>query len=261
MTTIGIIGLGTIGTAIADGLHQALPELKILGTRRRREGIPSYVEQCAENRELVARAQVILICVKPQQLPAIADEIRPELTREHLLVSTSAGVSLANLARHTGSAAKIARAMPNIPCQVREGITALCFSNEWSDDQRASIVELFDAIGKTVVVEEQHFDAVTALSGCGPAYVYVIIEALSDAGVKQGLPRDVARLLAAQTLLGSARLVLTSHVHPAELRDRVTTPAGCTIDALTRLEDGKLRSTLISAVSAAAERSAALNRA
>lgn len=260
MTTIGIIGLGTIGTAIADGLHQAFPQMQILGTRRRPEGMPSYVEPCEGNRELVRRAHLVLICVKPQQLPAIADEIRPELTADHLLVSTSAGVSLSNLAHHTGSAAKIARAMPNIPVQVGEGITALCFANEWSDAQRTSVVELFDAIGKTVIVEEQHFDAVTALSGCGPAYVYVIIEALSDAGVKQGLPRDIARLLAAQTLLGSARLVLTSHLHPAELRDRVTTPAGCTIDALTRLEDGKLRSTLISAVAAAAERSAALNR-
>ncbi|MGZ3508642.1 MAG: pyrroline-5-carboxylate reductase [Vulcanimicrobiaceae bacterium] len=261
MTTIGIIGLGTIGTAIADGLHQALPDMKILGTRRRREGMPSFVEPCEDNRELVRRARVVLLCVKPQQLPAIADEVRPELTPDHLLISTSAGVTLAHLARHTGSSVKIARAMPNIPCQVREGITALSFSNAWSDEQRESVVTLFEAIGKTVIVDEQLFDAVTALSGCGPAYVYVIIEALSDAGVKQGLPRDVARLLAAQTLLGSARLVLTSHLHPAELRDRVTTPAGCTIDALTRLEDGGLRSTLISAVAAAAERSAALNKA
>jgi pyrroline-5-carboxylate reductase len=261
MRSIGIIGLGTIGTAIAEGVHEALAQSTIFGTRRRRDAMPPYVEQCQDNRDLVRRARIVLLCVKPQQLPAIADEIRPELTPEHLVISTSAGVSLANLAQHTGSATKIARAMPNIPCQVREGITALCFSDAWSKEQRQGIIDIFEAIGKTVIVEEQHFDAVTALSGCGPAYVYVIIEALSDAGVKQGLPRDVARLLAAQTLLGSARLVLTSHLHPAELRDRVTTPAGCTIDALTRLEDGRLRSTLISAVSAAAERSAALNRA
>ncbi len=258
MENVGIIGLGTIGTAIAEGLHAALPDLEILGTRRQ-GAMPAYVTPCAGNRELLRRARLVLFCIKPQHATAILEDLRPGLGPEHLVVSTCAGLDIDTLCKHAGNA-KVARAMPNLPCQIGEGMTALCFPPAWTAAARDLVTRLFDAIGKTVVVEERHFDAVTALSGCGPAYVYTIIEALSDGGVKQGLPRDISKLLAAQTVLGSAQLVLSTHLHPAELRDRVATPAGCTIDALACLEDGRLRGTLISAVAAAAERSAVLTR-
>ncbi|MGH8163999.1 MAG: pyrroline-5-carboxylate reductase [Rhodanobacteraceae bacterium] len=258
MENIGIVGLGTIGAAIAEGLHTAFPELQILGTRRQGT-MPPYVTPCAGNRELLRRTRLVMFCIKPQHATAVLEDLRPELGAGHSLVSTCAGLDVETLRKPAGRAA-VARAMPNLPCQIGEGVTALHFPAEWNGDARELVLRLFDAIGRTVVVEERHFDAVTALSGCGPAYIYTIIEALSDGGVKQGLPRDVAKLLAAQTVQGSAQLVLSTHLHPAELRDRVATPAGCTIDALARLEDGGLRSTLISAVAAAAERSAELTR-
>jgi pyrroline-5-carboxylate reductase len=258
MNSIGIIGLGTIGGVIARGLHAARPQIQIFATRRG-PGAPEYVTRCSSNRELVERTNLLLLCVKPAQAPAILEEIAPVLTAKHVLISTCAGVTLQQIDERIGRATRnTARAMPNVPCELNAGVTALCFSAQIPDEQRQDVAQLFAALGKAVMVEERHFDAVTALSGCGPAYASVIVEALTDAGVKQGLPRDIARLLTAQTLLGSAHLVLQSQSHPAEIRDRVATPGGCTIDALTALEDGKLRAALISAVVAAAEKSASL---
>jgi pyrroline-5-carboxylate reductase len=199
-----------------------------------------------------------VLCVKPQQVRGVLEEIRSEISPEHVLISTCAGVSIDALQGGVPQTRNIARAMPNIACEINQGVTAICFSAKWERDDREDVVRLFDAIGKTVILDERHFDSVTAVSGCGPAYACVIIEALTDAGVKQGLPRDAARVLVAQTLVGSALMVLTSEKHPAQIRDRVTTPGGCTIDALTALEDGKLRSTLISAVGMAASKSSTL---
>lgn len=258
MNSIGIIGLGTIGTAIAQGLHKARPELEILATRRSPGDSPAFVTFCRDNRELVKRASFVLLCVKPQQARNILKEIQPELRAGHVLVSTCAGVTMDAISEIIPNSPNVARAMPNVPCELNQGVTALAFSAHWQSESRDDVVQLFESLGKALVVEERHFDAVTAVSGCGPAYVCVIIEALTDAGVKQGLPRDAARVLVAQTLLGSSKLVLESDRHPAEIRDRVTTPGGCTIDALTALEDGKVRHALISAVVTAAAKSSAL---
>jgi pyrroline-5-carboxylate reductase len=148
--------------------------------------------------------------------------------------------------------------MPNMPCRICAGMTVLAAGPGATPEHVALAESLFDTLGRTATIDERLMDAATGISGCGPAYAYVIVEALSDAGVKLGLPRNVARLLAAQTLLGSAKMVLESDVHPAALKDEVTTPAGCTTDALMELEDGKLRHTLLRAAVAAAKRSASL---
>jgi pyrroline-5-carboxylate reductase len=148
--------------------------------------------------------------------------------------------------------------MPNTPFRVGEGMTVLAPGSHATQEQVEFARSLFDKNGRTAIVEERLMDAVTGISGCGPAYMYVVIEALSDAGVKLGLPRQTARLLASQTMLGAAKLVLSSEAHPAALKDEVTTPAGCTIDGLMELEDGKLRHTLLRAAVAAAKRSASL---
>ena len=148
----------------------------------------------------------------------------------------------------------VIRAMPNTPCSIGSGMTAVCKGKYADAAQVALTCRMFDVVGRTVVVDEKHMDAVTGLSASGPAYIYIILESLAEAGVKVGLPRDIATLLAAQTTLGAARVVLETGDHPALLKDAVTTPAGCTIDGIMELEEGKLRVTLIKAVVRAAQR-------
>jgi pyrroline-5-carboxylate reductase len=201
----------------------------------------------------------VLLCVKPQQARAILQEIAPALTPEHEVISTCAAISI-DVLQDALPNVRVARAMPNIACEFNEGITGIAFGADWTADARDAVLRLFAAIGESLTIEERHFDAVTAISGCGPAYVCVITEALSDAGVKAGLPRKIARMMAVQTLLGSTVLLRNVDEHPAAIRDRVTTPGGCTIDALTQLEEGRFRATLINAVTTAAAKSAALSR-
>ena len=247
---VGIIGLGTMGKALFDGIQGAFPGVSISGTTRS--------SQAAANAALVRDADVVILCVKPQQARAIVEELAPSLPATALLVSIVASVTVADLEAWSGSRCAIVRAMPNTPCLVGAGMTALCASPKTDAKFLATARSLFEPLGKSVIVEESLMDGVTGLSGCGPAYVYLIIEALSEAGVKLGLPRTTSTLLAAQTLLGAAKMVLDRGEHPAALKDEVTTPAGCTIDGLMVLEEGKLRSTLISGVIAAATRSKTL---
>lgn len=259
MNNIGIIGLGTLGTALARGLRRVLPELQIFATTRGNTALPPFVTPCASNEDLVSRTGTVLLCVKPQQAGVVLAGIAPALTGKHVLISACAAVSLEMLAAALPSLTYIARAMPNIACEFNEGITGIAFGSKWPVQEREGVLELFSLLGEAIALEERHFDAVTAISGCGPAYVCVITEALSDAGVKAGLPRDVSRMMAVQMLLGSTILLRNLDEHPAAIRDRVTTPGGCTIDALTQLEEGRFRATLIAAVTTAAAKSAALS--
>ena len=207
-----------------------------------------------DNLEAATFADVILLGVKPIQVPALIATIRPALTREKLIVSFAASVTTASIESGAGCELAVVRAMPNTPAMIGAGVTALCAGRFCSNDQMAVAQRIFSTVGRTVVVDEKHMDAVTGLSGSGPAFLYIIIEALAEAGVNVGLPRDVATLLAAQTTLGSARMVLETGYHPALLKDQVTTPAGCTVDGILELEEGGLRVTLIKAVKRATQR-------
>lgn len=258
MKNIGIIGLGTLGNAIACGLHRAVPGLHIFATTRGSAKLAPFITPCESNEELTARTNLILLCVKPQQAVAVLREIAPGLSGRHRVISMCAGLSLQTL-RDTLPGVQLARAMPNIACEFNEGITGVAFDSTWDERSREQMLRLFASLGEALALDERHFDAVTAVSGCGPAYVCVIAEALSDAGVKAGLPRQVSRMMAVQMLLGSTLLLRNVDEHPAAIRDRVTTPGGCTIDALTQLEEGRLRATLIAAVTTAAAKSAALS--
>ena len=200
------------------------------------------------------RAGVILLCVKPQVVRAVLEEIRPEVKADKLLISIAASVPTQYVEKVLSAEVPVVRAMPNTPCSVGAGMTGICRGKFASARHLETARALFDAVGKTVVVDEKHMDAVTGLSASGPAFAYIILESLAEAGVKVGLPRDVATLLAAQTLEGSSRVVLETGDHPALLKDAVTTPAGCTIDGVLELEEGKLRVTLIKAVVKAAQR-------
>ena len=211
------------------------------------------------NSEAVTWADVIVLAVKPQILPAVLREIGL-LLGHALVVSIVAGVTIRTIAEQMGGGMRVVRAMPNTPALVREGMTALAIGAEVSEEDVHLARTIFEAVGLVVAVEERLMDAVTGLSGSGPAYVFQAIEALADGGVMMGLPRQTAELLAAQTVLGAARLVLESGVHPAQLKDRVASPGGTTIAGLHQLEQGGFRAALMAAVEAATTRSKDLGR-
>jgi pyrroline-5-carboxylate reductase len=207
-----------------------------------------------DNLLAVQNADIVFVCVKPQVVRELMEQIRPNVTGHQLFISVAASVSTAQIEDALGNETAVVRAMPNTPCVLGVGMTALCKGRFVSKAQVEAACALFDVVGRTVVVDEKHMDAVTGLSASGPAYIYIILESLAEAGVKVGLPRDIATLLAAQTTLGAATVVLETGDHPALLKDAVTTPAGCTIDGIMELEEGKLRVTLIKAVVKAAQR-------
>ncbi len=212
------------------------------------------VHVSTDNLAAAHEADILLLGVKPMQVPALVEEIRPALTRDKLLLSFAASVKTSAIEHAAGTEIAVIRAMPNTPAMLAAGITALCGGRFVSPEQLSIAQRIFGTVGRTVIVDEKHMDAVTGLSGSGPAFLYIIIEALAEAGVNVGLPRDVATLLAAQTTLGSARMVLETGYHPALLKDAVTTPAGCTVDGILELEEGGLRVTLIKAVKRATQR-------
>jgi pyrroline-5-carboxylate reductase len=211
-----------------------------------------------DNLAAAAGADLIFVGVKPYGVLELMGQIRPALDAGKLVVSFAASVGTGAMEAAAGCEIGVIRAMPNTPAALGAGMTALCAGRFATDEQMGLAALLFGAVGRTVRVDEKHMDAVTGLSGSGPAFVYVILEALAEAGVKVGLPRDVATLLASQTAYGAARMVLETGSHPALLKDAVTTPAGCTIDGLLELEEGGLRVTLIKAVMRATERARAL---
>jgi pyrroline-5-carboxylate reductase len=187
-------------------------------------------------------------------VPDLIEKIRPALTPKKTIVSFAASVKTRAIEEAAGQEIAVIRAMPNTPSALGAGVAALCRGRFVSDAQMELAERMFETVGRTVIVDEKHMDAVTGLSGSGPAYVYIIIEALAEAGVKVGLPRDIATQLAAQTAFGASKMVLETGYHPALLKDAVTTPAGCTIDGILELEEGGLRVTLIKAVMRATER-------
>ena len=212
------------------------------------------VDVSIDNLAAAKQADLILMAVKPFQVPALMEEIRPALTKDKMIVSIAASVKTGAIETAAGLDIAVVRAMPNTPSALGAGAAALCRGRFVSAKQMELAERIFETVGRTVTVDEKHMDAVTGLSGSGPAYIYIIIEALAEAGVKVGLPRDVATQLAAQTAFGAAKMVLETGYHPALLKDAVTTPAGCTIDGILELEEGGLRVTLIKAVMRATER-------
>jgi pyrroline-5-carboxylate reductase len=212
------------------------------------------VEVGIDNVAAAEQADVILLGVKPIQVPALVNLLSPVLTSRKLIISIAASVKTRSIEDAAGCDLGVIRAMPNTPAMIGAAVTALCGGRFCTAAQMAMAMRIFQTVGRAVVVDEKHMDAVTGLSGSGPAFLYIIIEALAEAGVNVGLPRDVATLLAAQTTLGSARMVLETGYHPALLKDAVTTPAGCTVDGILELEEGGLRVTLIKAVKRATQR-------
>jgi len=261
MSKIAFIGGGQMAEAMIGGLlsGQVRPAESIwaadpIPERRDRLKGQFGIRVGSANREAVAWADVVVLAVKPQALPVVLSELG-SIVGHALVISIVAGVTIQIIAEQTTGARRIIRAMPNIPALVRESMTAMALGSAVSEDDSHVARTVFEAVGRVVLVEERLMDAVTGLSGSGPAYIFQAIEALADGGVLMGLPRQTAELLAAQTVLGAARLVLESGVHPAQLKDRVASPGGTTIAGLHQLEQGGFRATLMAAVEAATTRS------
>lgn len=258
---IAVIGVGTLGEALVSGLLKRgeLGVGDVTGSvahdaSLKRVGERLGIRATLDNREAVAGSDVVVLAVKPQNMDAVLHDIADVVRPTQLLVSVAASVTTAYVEARLPLPIPVVRAMPNTPCIINAGMTALASGRHAQPEHRRLAEAIFQCVGETIFLDETLMDAVTALSASGPAYLYVVIESLAEAGVKLGIPRPVATLLVAQTMLGSARMVQESGAHPALLKDAVTTPAGCTIDGLMELEDGKLRVTLIKAVVKAASR-------
>ena len=238
--------LAVPGNLLATDISQE--RLKLLKDRY-------HIQIGSKNSDAVLWADIIILCVKPQVINEVLTDIQLGLSKKQLVISVAAGVPIHTIQASIGQTTPLVRAMPNTPAVIQEGVTALSGCPDLSAEYLEMAEHIFESVGKVAVVNESLMDAVTGLSGSGPAYVYLAIEALIDGGVRVGLPRNVAQTLAVQTVLGSAKMVRETGEHPAVLKDRVTSPGGTTIAGLQRLEEGGLRATLIDAVEAAAQRS------
>ncbi len=258
---VAVLGAGKMGGILLQAFlkQQLLAPEQIVATVAHEERALALssqwgVEVTTDSRAAAQSADLVLLGVKPFQMPELVAHIRPALTREKVLLSFAASVKTASIEETAGLEIPVIRAMPNTPSALGVGVAGLCRGRFVTDGQMQLAARIFETVGRTVVVDEKHMDAVTGLSASGPAFIYIILESLAEAGVKIGLPRDVATLLAAQTTFGAAKMVLDTGYHPALLKDAVTTPAGCTVDGILELEEGGLRVTLIKAVMRASER-------
>ena len=264
---VGFVGTGRMATALAGGLvsSEFCSRDSIVGN----DVVPAAAAAFAEatggsivdsNAEVANRSDVIVLAVKPQQISEVLAELASAVTPDHLVVSIAAGITLSTLADALGSSTRLVRVMPNTPCLVGSGAAGYAIGGAATDADGDTVEQMLSAVGIAVRVPEKLLDAVTGLSGSGPAFVYQIIEALSDGGVAAGLPRDIATQLSAQTVLGAAQMVLETGGHPGALKDAVASPGGTTIAGLHALERGGLRASLMNAVVEATARSRELGK-
>ena len=264
--TVGFVGAGQMATALAKGFltagtvfPQSLVACDVVPIAGQRFVEQTGARLVSSNRDVANESRVIFLAVKPQQMAQALADLRDVVRPDHLIVSIAAGISLKAIVDGLGREARLIRVMPNTPCLVGCGASAFSRGAQATSDDADLVQRLLSNVGLAVEVPEKLLDAVTGLSGSGPAYIYQIIEALSDGGVRMGLPRDTATKLAAQTVLGAAQMVLTTGQHPGTLKDAVTSPGGTTIAGLHELERGGLRGILMDAVEAATERARELD--
>ena len=258
---IAVLGAGKLGEALVTGLIDTglVRKEQFIATAAHNERLEQLnnklgIAVTLSNSDAVKQSQLVLLCVKPQTVQEVMRQVADVLTPQHLVISVAASVTTKFIEEIVTKPVPIIRVMPNTPCLIRKGMSAIALGKYATADHRAQAQKIFDAIGRSLIVDEKHMDAVTGLSASGPAFVYIIIESFVEAGVKVGLPRETATQLAAQMVLGASSMVLETGEHPAKLKDIVTTPAGCTIDGILELEDGGLRVTLIKAVVRATQR-------
>lgn len=255
------IGAGKMGETLIKGLLDSgmLRKEQIIATVRHAERLAELqtkyqIATTTDNRAAVQGADIILLCIKPQAAREVLEELAGRLVSTQMVISIIASVTTEFIEERLQNRVPVVRCMPNTPCLVGAGMTSICAGSFAAPEHLELAKAIFDHVGRTSVLDEKYFDAVTGLGASGPAFIYVVIEALAEGGVKVGLPRKVATELAAQACLGAAQMVIQTDAHPAVLKDAVTTPAGCTIDGILKLEEGGLRVTLIKAIVEATRR-------
>lgn len=265
---VAIIGVGKMGETLLNSMikNNLVKKENLAGSTAREEhaqeinrkyGIRTYLN----NKEMVLEKDIIIIAVKPQTIKKVISDIKEVVTEKQLIISIAAATSTQFIENCLGKSIPVIRSMPNTPALINEGMTVVCPGRYVDKRHIKMAMDIFGAVGLVeVIYREELMDVVTALSGSGPAYTYIIIESLTEGGLRMGLPRELAQKLTAQSLLGAAKMVLETGMHPALLKDAVTTPAGVTVDGLMELEDGGIRVTLIKAVSRATEKSKELSR-
>jgi len=265
---VAIIGVGKIGETLLNGMikNNLVKKENISGSNaqeahaqeiNKKYGIQTYIN----NKEMILEKDIIILAIKPQTMKQVLSDIKDIISEKQLIISIAAATSTQFIEECLEKNIPVVRAMPNTPALINEGMTVLCPGKYIDENHIQMAVDIFGAVGLVEVVHrEELMDVVTALSGSGPAYTYIIIESLTEGGVRMGLPRELAKKLTAQTLLGASKMVLTTGMHPALLKDAVTTPAGVTVDGLMELEDGGIRVTLIKAISRATEKSKEISR-
>lgn len=265
---IGFIGGGKMGEALVKGILKAKlgsADKIIVGDALKERVLllemETGIKTIQDNREVVKDADLIILAVKPNVVGDVLKEVKDLVTKKHLIISIAAGIPIAFIESFLKPGCRVIRVMPNTPCLVGETAAGFALGENATEADGNLVSTIFNAVGKCFLLDEKLLDTVTGLSGSGPAFVYMVIEALSDGGVKMGLPRDVATKLAAQTVLGSAKMVLESGIHIGELKDFVTSPGGTTIEGIHALEKGGLRAALIDAVEAATLKSKKLGEA
>ena len=264
---IGFVGAGKMATALAKGFLSAqccradqITASDVAEAAREHFQKETGVAAGVSNINVVANSEIVFLAVKPQTMAAVLSELRDQIGPRHLIVSIAAGTTLDSLARGLGTSSRLVRVMPNTPCLVGASASGFARGGAATPEDGRLVAELLSAVGLACELPEPLLDTVTGLSGSGPAFVYVMIEALSDGGVRMGLPRDVATRLAAQTVMGAAKMVLETGLHPGALKDAVASPGGTTIAGLHALEQGGLRGCLMNAVQAATLRSRELGQ-
>ena len=264
---IGFLGCGNMGEALVKGLVEAsvVSAGALMASDSRTDRLADLerrygVRIAKDNVELARECDVVVLAVKPQIMAAVLTEVAPTLSRRQLVISIAAGVATPTIRKGVGKDIRLIRVMPNTPALVLEGATAIAKAKGLEDGDLETAQEIFGAVGKVVVLDEELMDAVTGLSGSGPAYVAVVIESLADGGVKMGLDRVTAMTLATQTVLGAAKLLLETGLHPGSLKDMVSSPGGTSIAGIAALEEGGIRTTFITAVERATQRSRELGR-
>lgn len=253
MEKFGFIGMGNMGTAMLKGAVKAFNKENIIFTRKNSEKMQEItretgVEHVSNNRECVKNAKYVVLAVKPQMYQEVLTDIKDEVTAEHIIISIAPGITIDSISEKLGSKARVVRAMPNTPALVGEGMTGICYDEKlFTEEEKGRIKEFFESFGKVMVISEKIMSSVVCASGSSPAYVYMFIEALADGAVKYGMPRNMAYEFVAQTVLGSAKMVLETKEHPGKLKDNVCSPGGTTIAGVAALEENGFRNAVIKA--------------
>lgn len=261
MAKVGFIGMGNMGTAILKGMLKKYAPETLLFTAAHKEKMEAVTAQtgvphAASNLECAKESEMLILAVKPQYFDSVFKDINEGLREGQIVISLAPGLTIENLKERMGGKVRVVRAMPNTPALLGEGMTGIAYEKEeYTKEEQEKIEEIFSACGKVEFVEERLMDALSFVSGCSPAFVYMFIEALADGGVKYGLPRQTAYKLAAQTVLGSAKMVLETGKHPGQLKDEVCSPGGTTIAGVAALEEYGFRNSVIKAADACYEKS------